>query len=277
MPRIKGTEDADTLEGGAGNDRILGLGGSDQLFGGAGNDELTGGAGSDLLTGGGGNDVFRFDARLFGSDVIADFGRGGDRVDVSGLNITDFKTLQMYLGENSSGDAQLVLYSNGEQEYVRFDGVELEDLSAKDFIFSSSKKDLVIKGGDDDALGGESDILFGANGDDKLFGKGGSDTLHGGGGDDTLFGGAGFDDLYGGPGKGKDVFKFDDTTVVSTVHDFGKGDKVDLRAFDLNWSELKGYLFNGPNGAYLRIPDDDGASAQVVVNDAELSKGDFLL
>ena len=82
----------DKLFGLAGNDILSGLAGNDSLDGGAGNDALTGGAGKDTLTGGAGNDVFYFkavaDSGVTAStwDVITDFVRGQDRIDLSGID-----------------------------------------------------------------------------------------------------------------------------------------------------------------------------------------------
>jgi hypothetical protein len=50
--RIVGTDRADYLPGGGGDDTLLGGGGSDTLVGGAGDDRLDGGAGNDYLDGG---------------------------------------------------------------------------------------------------------------------------------------------------------------------------------------------------------------------------------
>jgi Ca2+-binding RTX toxin-like protein len=62
------------------------------LLGGAGNNTLTGGGGQDLLTGGLGNDLFDFNALLDSGivsakwDVITDFVRGQDKIDLSTLD-----------------------------------------------------------------------------------------------------------------------------------------------------------------------------------------------
>ncbi|WP_114951450.1 Calx-beta domain-containing protein [Sphingosinicella terrae] len=121
---LQGTAGEDELSGGNGADRLFGLGGhdrleggnhDDQLFGGAGhdrleggnhydhlhggdgddvlsggnhNDLLNGGAGDDLLIGGNHNDVFAF-TDLGGHDVIADFRRGQDKIDLSGLDAVE--------------------------------------------------------------------------------------------------------------------------------------------------------------------------------------------
>jgi serralysin len=72
---LRGGNDADALDGGAGNDR---------LEGGNGDDTLNGGAGNDTLIGGNGNDIFVI-ADQGGYDIITDFRRGADKIDLSDL------------------------------------------------------------------------------------------------------------------------------------------------------------------------------------------------
>lgn len=74
---IIGSDEADNLSGGDGDDRIEGRGGNDVIDGGAGNDDLSGGDGADTIDGGAGNDDVRGDA---GDDVL-NGGDGEDDVD----------------------------------------------------------------------------------------------------------------------------------------------------------------------------------------------------
>ena len=89
----------DNLAGGAGND---------SLSGGAGNDNLVGGAGKDRLTGNSGRDTFDFNALSelgLGSptrDVITDFARSQDRIDLSTLDANTARS------GNQSFSAQVV-------------------------------------------------------------------------------------------------------------------------------------------------------------------------
>ena len=71
--RIEGNNQADTLQGLAGNDDLYGFAGGDRLEGGEGNDRLFGGEGADVLIGGSGADQFVFEAPTHGMDVIQDF------------------------------------------------------------------------------------------------------------------------------------------------------------------------------------------------------------
>ncbi|HKB03745.1 MAG TPA: Ig-like domain-containing protein, partial [Gemmataceae bacterium] len=101
---IYGGDGDDSITGGAGNDRLDGGPGDDSLDGGAGNDVLTAGdginalaggdgadtlvsgTGADKLTGGAGPDVFRAVSRNgVGEDLVQDFEKGLDRIDLTGL------------------------------------------------------------------------------------------------------------------------------------------------------------------------------------------------
>jgi Ca2+-binding RTX toxin-like protein len=88
-----GTED-DLLRGGDGSDLLLGGAGADRLFGDISSDVLDGGAGADTLRGGTGNDTFRYtaleDSAPDAADVIGDFSRGNDDIDVSALGAFAF-------------------------------------------------------------------------------------------------------------------------------------------------------------------------------------------
>jgi Ca2+-binding RTX toxin-like protein len=91
---LTGSTGANLLIGNDGADRISGGGGSDTLQGGLGNDTLTGGAAGDTLTGGGGSDVFDFnavaDSGAVKSDLITDFSRRLDKIDLSGIGVVGF-------------------------------------------------------------------------------------------------------------------------------------------------------------------------------------------
>jgi serralysin len=91
---LRGGNDADTLNGGAGNDT---------LEGGNGDDRLNGGADNDTLSGGNGNDVFVI-ADQGGYDIITDFRRGADKVDVSDLGDFSWVGSGAFTGGNDGAE-----------------------------------------------------------------------------------------------------------------------------------------------------------------------------
>jgi Ca2+-binding RTX toxin-like protein len=104
---LTGTEVADTLEGGDGNDAISGLGGNDILRGGAGNDTISGGAGKDSLTGGDGNDTLDggadFDRAIYTDatgGIMASLTGNGGTVTGSGVGTDTLISIDGVIGSN---------------------------------------------------------------------------------------------------------------------------------------------------------------------------------
>ena len=89
---VEGGDGADSIVGDANNDTLDGGAGNDSMNGGTGNDSLAGGSEKDLLTGGSGNDTFIFNAvaesakTATTSDVISDFVRGQDKINLSSVD-----------------------------------------------------------------------------------------------------------------------------------------------------------------------------------------------
>jgi Ca2+-binding RTX toxin-like protein len=92
IENLTGSSYNDTLTGNTATNVLDGGSGADTLDGGAGNDRLVGGVGKDLLTGSAGNDLFDFNAlsemgiTIATWDVITDFVRGQDKIDLSTLD-----------------------------------------------------------------------------------------------------------------------------------------------------------------------------------------------
>lgn len=89
---VNGEVGSDTLRGGNNRDQLFGGTGADVLFGEQGNDKLQGDQGADILTGGLGADLFVFVSAsdsinsTVRRDVITDFTRGYDRIDLSAFD-----------------------------------------------------------------------------------------------------------------------------------------------------------------------------------------------
>ena len=199
------------LLGGDGNDSLTGTSLNDQLFGGNGNDVLFGSGGLDVLSGGEGNDTFVLAEAIRQVLSIADFNTSEDIIDVSGLNIGSFETLQETLirsGNDAVFDftartlAQQNSFFQTVNDGIFIDNTALSELSADNFIFNTSLEDITV------SIDGTNDsgTLFGGLGNDSLIGNGntnnlisglGNDILRGQGGEDRLLGEAGNDTLIG--------------------------------------------------------------------------------
>ncbi|HTU10088.1 MAG TPA: M10 family metallopeptidase C-terminal domain-containing protein [Allosphingosinicella sp.] len=96
---LTGNELGQRIIGNLGIDVLSGLAGDDMLSGGRGNDRLIGGLGSDRLEGGAGADVYVFetladsrapawrsDGKKLLPDVIVDFEKANDRIDLAGVD-----------------------------------------------------------------------------------------------------------------------------------------------------------------------------------------------
>ncbi|MBB4185727.1 calcium-binding protein [Sinorhizobium terangae] len=138
----------DLLDGGTGDDVLYGDvesavdtdGGTDTLIGGRGNDQLWGdgvlgssfpGPFPDLT----GADQFLF-ARYSGRDQIFDFGIDKDVIQISGYGYTSFADLLPNISDDANGNA--VLHLNGTVDQVTLLGVQTDELSADNFIFSNA-------------------------------------------------------------------------------------------------------------------------------------------
>ena len=113
------------MTGNSAANALSGLAGDDSLNGGAGTDTLIGGSGKDILSGGAGNDTFIFNAVAeFGttdktSDVITDFVRGQDKINLSAIDAFASS------GSNDTfiwkGTAAIGSTTQGEVRYQKFD------------------------------------------------------------------------------------------------------------------------------------------------------------
>ena len=152
---LHGNGGADFISANGGDDIISGGAGNDRILGGSGADKISGGAGADTLTGGSEADTFQF---LFlsevgvgaGRDVIRDFEKGLDKINVSTLDadtsVSGNQTFS-FVGSNAFSDegqiratplngGALVQFNTSGTSGAEFE-IFLEDpvqLSAVDFI-----------------------------------------------------------------------------------------------------------------------------------------------
>ena len=191
--RLYGDENANTIHGGAGNDRLTGgrYGEGDALFGEAGDDEITGLIGNDLLDGGEGNDELKAGS---GNDTL--LGGAGDDVLISDGNIVDIVEVL------SPGSDILDGGSGTDTAEFYHEGGLVVDLAAGRADFGGTEDFATLKNIENVHAGRGDDIIYGDDQNNVLNGDDGDDVIYGGGGDDTLIGGDGDDELYGGAGLG---------------------------------------------------------------------------
>lgn len=162
---IPGTGGDDTLHGLDGSDTLLGFGGRDLLFGDNGNDTLSGGSGDDLLAGDAGNDRMtggsgadRFDYNFENDsgvgvgnrDIITDFQRGIDKIDLTGIDANKNQTGPQafkfvgtaapgagevgFFVSNVTGNAVIRLDVNGGADEMQIELQGVTSVSAADFF-----------------------------------------------------------------------------------------------------------------------------------------------
>ncbi len=187
---LEGNANANTFDGGPGDDKLTGSGGDDVLRGGDGNDEISGGAGRDTLDGGAGNDLLHPDANEDPSADVVDGGPGTDTVDGD------------YSSRFTSAVSPVAITLAGGADDGR--PGEGDDLRSVERVVLRVGGHVVGTDGPDEiafAQVGANSELVGAGGDDRLQGGDGADHLDGGPGADEIDGGYGDDTIVGGPGR----------------------------------------------------------------------------
>lgn len=178
--------EANSLDGGAGDDALYGYGHNDTLLGGDGNDSLYGGLDADALYGGGHDDVLGGgvgDDSLWGDagddDLAGEAGNdslnggaGDDTLTGGTGNDTLTVTAGDVIVEAAAAGTDLVLAN---ESYVLAAGVAVETLRA-----AAGAGALALTGNE------VAQRLDGNEADNTLQGRGGADTLDGGAGFDTV-------------------------------------------------------------------------------------------
>ncbi len=265
---IRGSDIANILDGGAGDDTIHAGAGDDRVLGSAGNDSLDAGTGHDVVLGDGGNDTI---LSRQGYDTVS--GGAGDDV---------------------------LRTAGGWDQVAGDDGDDIINADAgNDTVHGEAGRDTITGGGGLDYLdgglqadlirgGNGNDTILGGNGNDRLIGDFGADLIEGGNGDDDLRGENGLDTLIGGAGNDVlrggnqlDTFVFADGFGEDRIIDFDALDnreKIDLSGVTLilDYNDLVANHMT-QIGSYLLIDAGGGNTIRldnVVLGD--LGPGDFI-
>jgi Ca2+-binding RTX toxin-like protein len=168
----------ESVTAGTGEDVLIGDGNANTLNGGDGNDRLDGGAGNDTLSGGDGGDTFVYNGQ--GKDTILDFTQNDDVLEITGA--ASFTSAQDVIDAavNDGVNTVITFDTKNTLTLTGFTGTLTED----DIIFNAP----VVDTKDSHILVGNALVnkIDGAAGDDTIEGKEGGDTLIGGVGNDWL-------------------------------------------------------------------------------------------
>ncbi len=204
---IHGTDYADNMIGGSGNDTLDDSGDI------GGDDTLKGGQGIDYLYGDGGSDTYIW-SKGDGSDEIRD--TNGSLTDIDTLKLTDVVRgdvslrrvgNDLYVDIDDGGGVvasirvvdRFYSYTQGRGiERIEFADGEILDVLAHDVSTA-------LRGSSDTTGWNFADVFVGDGTNNSFDGAAGDDTITGGGGDDLLKGNIGNDTYYWAVGDGNDT------------------------------------------------------------------------
>ncbi len=126
-----GSDLADLIKTGAGDDDVYGGLGKDKIYAGAGNDYVDGGKGDDWLWGEAGYDTFIF-AKQSGKDKIMDFSVMEDKIDLSAYGFDSWKDVSKAIQSSSKDSIVIKLDPYNSVELV---GVKKKALTSDNFIY----------------------------------------------------------------------------------------------------------------------------------------------
>ena len=242
---ISGTDYADTIYGGKGNNSISGGNGNDIIYGEDGDDTISGGNGTDTIIGGKGNDIIDG-----GTDVDTFIWNLGDDLDT----ITASNIDKLQFGEGitrddltfrGEGNNLRIIVNNDETQgiilvnFLNDSGYRLNHISFSDgSTFNLATSGLTfdqhfssgntITGTDyDDTINAQntySVTINSGNGSDDITAGDGNDTINAGNGNNIIRGGKGNDSLSGG--KGDDTYIYNIGDGFDVINDSQGSDKI---------------------------------------------------
>ena len=183
-------------------------------------DTIDGGAGNDLIDAGDGDDLIQF-TDGFGNDTVV----GGETGESIG-DILDFSALSAPVDGVYTGD-ETGTFTSGANS-VEFSEIENAILTSGNDTLDASASNSAIGidagAGDDSITGGAGDdYVIGNAGNDTLTGGDGANYLEGGSGDDTFVAGTGADTFDGGSGQDNIDYSASSGAVNVELGAFGNG------------------------------------------------------
>lgn len=229
--QLIGSQFANILNGGAGDDSLNGGAAADTLNGGSGRDVLSGGLGNDAIDGGGDIDTADFGDKTTGVVIVLIAGAGAANIGAEIDTLANIENLSGGLGNDAltGDDSNNQLVGKGGNDTLRGgagidsldggQGSDTADFSDKTTAVAAALNGLnqitvTVGGAAEDRLVGIENLIGGA-GNDTLTGDVLANLINGGNGDDSLKGGAGADVLDGGAGS--DTADYSDKTIAVLV------------------------------------------------------------
>ncbi|GLO58993.1 hypothetical protein PPUJ20066_50290 [Pseudomonas putida] len=240
---LGGTNGADVLVSGGGDDTVWGDAGNDRIEGGNGNDQLRGGAGDDIISDIGGDDNIQGGD---GNDVL--HGGNGINLIIGGFG-NDFIVTGEDASEAIGGQGNdFILGSKANEQDMGNEGDDWIEKGTSDGAPGDNFDPL----GNDPIIG--NDVFIGGNENDKFNGEGGDDIMVGSlGFGDRYIGGSGYDwATFKGLAQGVTIDYSDRFFDVPPVP--GSGASALVR-FDI----MEG-LSGSAHGDFLRGDNEDAAS-----------------
>ncbi|ATP50936.1 heme peroxidase [Pseudomonas putida] len=240
---LGGTNGADVLVSGGGDDTVWGDAGNDRIEGGNGNDQLRGGAGDDIISDMGGDDNIQGGD---GNDVL--HGGNGINLIIGGFG-NDFIVTGEDASEAIGGQGNdFILGSKANEQDMGNEGDDWIEKGTSDGAPGDNFDPL----GNDPIIG--NDVFIGGNENDKFNGEGGDDIMVGSlGFGDRYIGGSGYDwATFKGLAQGVTIDYSDRFFDVPPVP--GSGASALVR-FDI----MEG-LSGSAHGDFLRGDNEDAAS-----------------
>jgi VCBS repeat-containing protein len=241
---IYGTDAAETLDGGAGDDRLIGLDSNDTLIGGTGVDRLEGGLG---------DDTYRFSLGD-GQDTISDGGGTNDVLELgAGIATTDI------IVEQSIDGANLVLKVKGPT------GETGERVTIEQALDTGRIEHVRFADGTDWSI---ADLLsrLATNGDDVIHGDASANSLVGKLGNDTLVGAGGNDVYRYSRGDGHDTIADGATSTADRLEIVGYTiDQVSIKRAGIGSNDIVLSFADAGDSIFIANGLSDGTGIETIM------------
>ena len=229
-----GNNVANTITGGAGNDKIVGGVGNDTMIGGKGDDVYYSDSSNDSIIekANKGSDTIKVESNFYSDSKYYTLANEIENLDLSGLASISFST-----EVNNQKESKFIVNGNLLDNIITTSStcgasMQIFASAGNDSVYGGNSNDYIDGGSGNDLLrgGGGNDVLLGVSGNDKLYGEDGDDILKGGAGKDFIDGGKGNDTLTGGAGN--NVYFFDKGDGNDLITATNKGDIIKINNAD---------------------------------------------